>query len=195
MSARKKRLIFIQTSLLIVAILLLYIFYYKESLDDKSSEETKIENKKIEQLSESNFFENVEYKGIDASGNRYLLKSQIASFDNEKPELVNMEGMKAIFYFKDGTILQVSGKKGVYNNKTNDMKFRENVEVTQGINIIKADNLDYFNLEKKINVYGNVEGKSLDGNFTADNLILNVEDQTVDFSMNNDGQVKVNLKR
>ena len=83
----------------------------------------------------------------------------------------------------------------MYNNKTNDMKFRENVEVTQGINIIKADNLDYFNLEKKINVYGNVEGKSLDGNFTADNLILNVEDQTVDFSMNNDGQVKVNLKR
>ena len=195
MSARKKRLIFIQTSLLIVAILLLYIFYYKESLDDKSSEETKIENKKIEQLSESNFFENVEYKGIDASGNRYLLKSQIASFDNEKPELVNMEGMKAIFYFKDGTILQVSGKKGVYNNKTNDMKFREEVKVTQADNQIKADNLDYFNSKGLINIYGEVEGKSLDGNFTSDILNINIDNQSIDFLMNNNNQVKINFKK
>ena len=37
--------------------------------------------KKIEKLSESNFFEDVEYKGIDANGNRYLLKSKIASFN------------------------------------------------------------------------------------------------------------------
>ena len=195
MSARKKRLIFIQTSLLIVAILLLYIFYYKGSLDDKSSEETKIENKKIEQLSESNFFENVEYKGIDASGNRYLLESQIASFDNEKPELVNMEGMKAIFYFKDGTILQVSGKKGIYNNKTNDMEFREEVKVTQADNQIKADNLDYFNSKGLINVYGDVEGKSLDGNFTSDILNININNQSIDFLMKNNNQVKINLKK
>ena len=195
MSARKKKLIFIQTTLLIVAILLLYIFYYKGSLDDKSSEETKIENKKIEQLSESNFFENVEYKGIDASGNRYLLESQIASFDNEKPELVNMEGMKAIFYFKDGTILQVSGKKGIYNNKTNDMEFREEVKVTQADNQIKADNLDYFNSKGLINVYGDVEGKSLDGNFTSDILNININNQSIDFLMKNNNQVKINLKK
>ena len=36
-----------------------------------------------------------------------------------------MEGMKATFYFKDGKILRVSGEKGKYNNKTNDMEFRE----------------------------------------------------------------------
>ena len=139
--------------------------------------ETKIEDKKIEKLSESNFFENVEYKGIDASGNRYLLKSQIASFDNEKPELVNMEGMEAIFYFKDGTILQVSGKKGLYNNKTNDMNFRREVKVTQADNQIKADNLDYFNSKGLINIYGDVVGKSLDGNFTSDILNINIDNK------------------
>ena len=192
MSARKKKLIFIQSILLISAILLLYIFYYN---DDQNKIEVKIENKKIEQLSETNFFENVEYKGIDASGNRYLLKSQIASFDNEKPELVNMEGMKAIFYFKDGTILQVSGKKGLYNNKTNDMNFRKEVKVTQADNQIKADNLDYFNSKGLINIYGNVEGKSLDGNFTSDILNINIDNQSIDFLMNNDNQVKINLKK
>ena len=195
MSIRKRKLIFIQTVLLSVAILLLYIFYYKGNVNDRTTEEIKIENKKIEKLSETNFFENVEYKGIDANGNRYLLKSKIASFDNDKPELVNMVGMNAIFYFKDGTILKVSGNNGVYNNKTNDMQFREEVKVVQAENQITADNLDYFNLKRLINIYGNVVGKSLDGNFSSDILNLNIDDQSVDLLMNNKNQVKINLEK
>ena len=195
MSARKKRLILIQAILLSAAILLLYIFYYKGNIKDNNFEVVKIEDKKIEKLSENNFFENVEYKGIDASGNRYLLKSEIASFDDKKPELVNMEGMEAIFYFKDGTILKVSGKNGIYNNKTNDMKFRDEVEVIQSNNKIYADNLDYFNFKRIINIYGNVFGKSLDGNFNSDILNINIDNQSADFLMNNNDQVKINLKK
>ena len=193
MSARKKKLIFIQSILLITAVLLLYIFYYNDN--ESRIEKVKVENKKIEELSENNFFEDVEYKGIDAAGNRYLLKSEIASFDNEKPELVNMEGMKAIFYFKDGTILKVSGNNGIYNNKTNDMQFRKEVEVSQADNKIIADNLDYFNSKGLINIYGNVEGKSLDGSFTSDILNINIDNQSIDFLMNNNNQVKINLKK
>ena len=151
--------------------------------------------KKLEKLGESNYFEDVEYKGIDANGNRYLLKSKIASFNDENPELVNMIGMNATFYFKDGKILKVSGKKGMYNNKTNDMQFREEVKVLQADNRIFADNLDYFNLKRLIKVYGNVKGESLDGNFTSDILNLNIDNQSVDFLMNNNEQVKINLKK
>ena len=195
MSARKKRLIFIQAMLLSAAMLLLYIFYYKGNIKDNNIEVVKIEDKKIEKLSESNFFENVEYKGIDASGNRYLLKSRIAYFDDKKPELVNMEEMEAIFYFKDGTILKVFGNNGIYNNKTNDMKFRDEVKVVQSNNQIYADNLDYFNSKRIINIYGNVFGKSLDGNFNSDILNINIDNQSVDFLMNNNDQVKINLKK
>ena len=193
MSKRKKKLIFIQSILLITAVLLLYIFYYNDN--ESRIEKVKVENKKIEELSENNFFEDVEYKGIDAAGNRYLLKSEVASFDNEKPELVNMEGMKAIFYFKDGTILKVSGNNGIYNNKTNDMQFRKEVEVSQADNKIIADNLDYFNSKGLINIYGNVEGKSLDRSFTSDILNINIDNQSIDFLMNNNNQVKINLKK
>ena len=195
MSARKRKLIVIQSILFTIAIILLYIFYYKGSVNNKITEEIKIENEKIEKLSEANFFENVEYKGVDANGNRYLLKSELASFNEGQPELVDMVGMNAFFYFKDGTILEVSGKKGVYNNKTNDMSFREEVKVVQAENQISADNLDYFNLKRLINIYGNVVGKSLDGNFSSDILNLNIDDQSVDFLMNNDNQVKINLKQ
>ena len=195
MSARKKRLILIQSMLLIAAILLLYIFYYQTNTPNKNLEEVKIKNEKLEELSESNFFEDVEYKGIDANGNRYLLESEIASFDEKRPELVNMIGMNATFFFKDGKILKVSGKKGMYNNKTNDMEFRDDVKVVQAENKIFADNLDYFNLKRLIKVYGNVNGKSLDGNFTSDILNLNIDDQSVEFLMIDNKQVKINLEK
>ena len=91
MSKRKKKLIFIQSILLITAVLLLYIFYYNDN--ESRIEKVKIENKKIEELSENNFFEDVEYKGIDANGNRYLLESyvQVALNVNEG----NNESMEA----------------------------------------------------------------------------------------------------
>ena len=136
MSYRKKKLIFIQTLLLFTAILLLYIFYYQSDIKEKSIEEVKIQNEKLDKLGKSNYFEDVEYKGIDANGNRYLLKSKEATFSDESPEIVNMVGMNATFYFKDGKELNVYGDKGTYNNKTNDMEFRENVRVTQAENVI-----------------------------------------------------------
>ena len=196
MSLRKRKLILLQSMFLFIALLLLYIFYYRGDVTNESIEEVKIENEKLEKIGESNYFEDVEYKGFDVNGNRYLLKSKIASFDDKSPELVNMIGMNATFYFKDGTVLEVSGKKGMYNNKTNDMQFRENVKVVQADNRIFADNLDYFNIKRIIKVYGNVRGKSLDGNFNSDILNLNINNQSVDVLMNDKNeQVKINLNK
>ncbi len=195
MSTRKKRLILIQAILLIAAMLLLYIFYYQDNINKKPSEEVKTENENLEKLSQSNYFEDVEYKGIDANGNRYLLQSKIATFGEENPELVNMTKMNATFYFKDGKILKVSGETGTYNNKSNDMEFRDNVIVVQADNRIFADNLDYLNLKRLIKVYGNVRGESLDGNFTSDVLNLNIDNQSVDVFMINNEQVKINLEK
>ena len=137
MSYRKKKLIFIQTLLLFAAILLLYIFYYQSDIKEKSIEEVKIQNEKLDKLGKSNYFEDVEYKGIDANGNRYLLKSKEATFSDESPEIVNMVGMNATFYFKDGKILIITGKTGMYNeNSIHDEKCSTKVVacITGGLN-------------------------------------------------------------
>ena len=195
MTYRKKKLLIIQTLLFFTAILLLYIFYYQSGNNQKQLNTDNKLSKEIQKDKVANFFEDVEYKGIDANGNRYLLTSKVATFDEERPELINMVGMIATFYFKDGEVLEVSGKTGTYNNKTNDMEFREDVEVFQSTNKIFADNLDYFNIKKLIMIYGNVKGESLDGNFTADILELNINNQSVNFSMNDNEQVKINIKK
>ena len=104
-------------------------------------------------------------------------------------------GMKATFYFKDGKILEIIGDAGKYNNQSNDMEFRKNVKVKQDQNEILADNLDYFNIKKLINIYGNVKGKSLDGNFSADVLKLNIGNQSADIFTNNEDQVQINVTK
>ena len=40
-----------------------------------------------------------------------------------------MKFVQAIFYFKDDTVLYVWSDKGLYNNRTLDMKFDGNVRV------------------------------------------------------------------
>ena len=64
--------------------------------------------------------------------------------------------MKATFYFKDGTILKVRGNYGIYNNKNNDMSFRENVSAEYQQNYLFSDNLDFFNTKNSLTIYGNV---------------------------------------
>jgi len=75
------------------------------------------------------------------------------------------------------------------------MEFRKNVKVKQDQNEILADNLDYFNIKKLINIYGNVKGKSLDGNFSADVLKLNIDNQSADIFTNNKDQVQINVNK
>ena len=41
--------------------------------------------------------------------------------------MLNMKDVKAKFYFKDQTVLNVSSKEGKYNNQTLDMKFENKV--------------------------------------------------------------------
>jgi Uncharacterized protein conserved in bacteria len=195
MSHRKKRLLFTPIPLFSLAISLLYIFYYPGDKSGYNVTEKKVEKETIESEDVSNFFEDVEYKGIDANGNRYLLQSKRAVFDERSPELINMIEMQATFYFKDGKILQVFGNTGKYNNKTNDMEFRDNVKVLQAENKIFADSLDYFNLKKLIKIYGNVKGESFNGNFTADILNLNINTQSVDFLMTDNEQVNINITK
>lgn len=197
MTYRKKKLLLIQISIFIFACSLIFFSYYNQNsqiLPEVNKSNNSIEKKKLLTEKESNTFENVEYNGIDLNGNRYLIKSENADFDVDKPELINMKVMQSIFYFKDGTTLYVTGDYGTYNNKTNDMTFRDNIVALYLDNKLYADNLDYFNTKSLLIVYGNVQSESPEGNIEADNLKVDLSTKTLNLSMFNNNGVKVKLK-
>ena len=150
----------------------------------------------------SNNFEDVEYKGVDLNGNRYVIQSEKASFKIDKPELIDMKVMHAIFYFKDGSVLKIWGDYGTYNNQTKDMEFRKNIIATRENENLKdrekdylyADNLDYYNSEGLLSIYGNVVTESIEGNIIADKLKIDLESETINASMFDNSKVKVKVK-
>ena len=197
MTYRKKKLLLIQISIFIFACSLIFFSYNNQNsqiLLEVNKSNSSIEKKKLLTEKESNTFENIEYNGIDLNGNRYLIKSENADFDVDKPELINMKAMQSIFYFKDDTTLYVTGDYGTYNNKTNDMTFRDNIVALYLDNKLYADNLDYLNTKSLLIVYGNVQSESPEGNIEADNLKVDLSTKTLNLSMFNNNGVKVKLK-
>ena len=196
MTSRKKNILLIQGLIFIIAVLLIYYTYgNKSKKEDKktSSVVIKEDSDNKNDAKKSNTFENVKYRGVDLNGNRYEIKSEIANFEVDSPELINMKIMSAIFYFKDGSILKIRGDYGTYNNKTNNMKFRENIKAEHKDSYLFADNLDFLNTENLLTIYGNVRTESIQGNIMADNLEFDISKKTLDISMFSKKQINVKL--
>ena len=191
MTARKKNLLLIQITIFLLASTLLYNTY---SDKNKQESETLI---KIESESDpdTNSFTDVEYSGFDLNGNRYVLNAGQADFKTETPELINMKKVVAKFYLKDGTILTVVSRKGLYNNVTLDMKFIDNVKANYATNTLKSDSLYYSNSNANLIATGNVRGESIEkGEFIADNVEYDLKNKTVNFSMFGSKQVNIEIK-
>ena len=191
MIKKKKIIPIIQFFLLIIGLALIYFTYYH----DKTT--PKVETKKtiqIENNREKNIFEDVEYRGVDLNGNSFLIKSEKAEFEVDKPELIKMEIMTAFFYFKDDTVLEVRGKYGTYNNKTFDIEFRDDIKAKYENYLLLADNLDYTNTKNLLLIYGNVKSSGEKGEISADKLNFDLKKETLDISMFDNQQIDVKLK-
>mgnify|MGYP006158028075 CR=1 FL=1 len=164
-------------------------------LSSKSDQLSKLEKKsKDNSLKNEDMFFDIEYTGLDLNGNRYLLKSDEAYLDKQKPEIVYMTSVNAIFYFKDNTVLKVWSDTGIYNNRTLNMKFRENVKAKYSDGLLFAEKADYSNTENYLSIYGNVRIKDIKGNLIADKLFFDINTQELNISSNENGIINADLK-
>ena len=195
---RKKKLRTAQFLLLLFVIIIIYFTYYnKKSLDEKiisKDIKEKVQNKNDTGTDNKEMFLNIEYTGLDLNGNRYLLKAEKASLNEEKPEMVNMELVEATFYFKDDTVLYVWSDKGIYNNKTLDMKFNNNVKAEYMESKLFADGAEYSNTENYLSIHNNVRIDDVGGNLIADKLLFDITKQKLDITSFNKGKISANVK-
>ena len=194
-----EKLRFIQSFLLIFAILVIYLTYYKNQTNLKQEIISPSSKERLKELSSnknsenSDMFFNIEYTGLDLNGNRYLLKSEEASLDDLKPEIVYMNIVNATFYFKDNTILYIWADKAIYNNITLDIKFNNNVEAHYLDSKLFADRAEYSNTENYLSIYENVIVDDIRGILIADKLLFDITKQKLDITSFNDGKINVNV--
>ncbi len=198
MTDRKKKLLVIQISLLLVGVLIIFLTYSKNiSLVQEKTISTKTKKMIEEQLkdtnNESDVFKNIEYSNLDLAGNRYILKAEEAYNNKSKEELVIMKFVEAIFYFKDGTVLKVKSQNGIYNNKSLDMSFENDVEALYEGSELFADKAEYSNSKSYLSISGRVQIKDLKGTMFADNLLFDIKKQKLNISALNDKKIETNI--
>ena len=190
--ARKKTAI--QLMLLTVGFLLVIFIYFLnpankkqekmlEDISDKKDTGSDIENK--------NIFENLEYRGVDKNKNEFVIFSEYSEFKTEEPSIINMKNVSCFFYFKDGTILEIRSKTGIYNNVTLDMSFEENVNMFYMDNSLVSDKADFSNENNNLIIEGNVTTQSQKGELMADKLNFDFSDKKLKASMYNEDRVNI----
>ena len=189
---RKKKLRLIQFFLLFFGLLIIYLTYYNKEI--KIEQELVSEKKTKENIfQKKDLFFNIEYSGFDLQGNRYSLKSEEAFIDKLKSEIVYMKNVNAIFYFKDNTILYINSDSGIYNNKTLDMKFEQNVKANYLESELFAEKAEYSNSESFLSIHENVRINDIKGNLIADKLLFDITDKKLDITSFNNGKINANI--
>ena len=192
--ANKKKLF--QLFLFSFALLIIFLTYFsnfqkKQTITETKKDETINEEFLVEGV---NRFENVEYQGIDNTGNQFTIGSNFAEFEKERTEIIKMEIVKCIFTFKDNTTLTVTSDKGTYNNITNDMNFSENVRMDYLENVLYSERASFNNYENQLLVAGNVKGEGPTTDLQADELDFDLNTKDLKISMYSKERVKVNTK-
>ena len=194
---RKKKLRLIQTSLFLLGVLIIFITYKDNSNLSKNNVVTKEIREKIDKqknISDSgDVFYNIEYSGLDLSGNRYKLKSEEAISIKSNPDIIKMKSVEASFYFKDDTILNIVSDKGNYNNKTLDMTFSKNVKADYMQSKLYADKAEFSNSQGYLTITENVVVEDIRGTVLADKLFFDIKKQTLQIAAFNDDKINANI--
>ena len=195
---RKKKLRIIQLSLLILGTFIIFFTYFDKDKDFKkkiisSEKQEKIKKQLQNTSSEVDVFYNIEYSGLDMSGNRYILRSKEAFSNKTNQEVVTMKGVNAIFYFKDDTILNISSEKGVYNNKSLDMSFQKNIKANYEGSRLLAQKAEYSNSKNFLKISENVEIYDVKGNIKSDIIFFDLKKQTLKIDSFNNSKINANI--
>ncbi len=188
----------IQLTLVTIGVLLVFLIYFYSPIEkdehQKTSEEiSNIKDRKKEDKNK-NIFEDLEYKGKDNNGNKFVIFSEYSDFQADKPELINMRNIVCYFNFKDGTVLEIRSEIGTYNNVTLDMSFAENVNMFYENSSLFSDKADFSNANSLLVVEGNVKTQNPNGDLVADKLNFDFTDKKLKVSMYNEDRVNIKTK-
>jgi lipopolysaccharide export system protein LptA len=197
---RKKKLRIVQLCLISIGILTL-IFTYSEKINLKKKSSTAQELKKEvddnmvnnKENANGNVFYNIEYSGLDLAGNRYILKSKSAINNSLDSDLIDMTGVTAVFYFKDGTLLKIKSNFGEYNNSTLDINFKSDIKAEYGESTLEAQYAEYSNSQGFLTITDNVIVNDVQGNLVADKLLFDIKSQILEIETFNDKRIRVNV--
>ena len=140
---------FKKSSLFLIVILLVTIIFYGYYINqNKGSIKVESGQSTNEKFSDSKTgitkFKNVEYKTIDENNRKYITKGEEAIFNHNRPDLIILNNVHSYTKLRDGTVLNVKSDKANYFKNSKNIKYFNNVIITNKEVRINAKIANFF---------------------------------------------------
>ena len=187
-----------QVKIIGIGLILIFIVYFVYPTINTFRLKLTSKNIKPTEGVESNIFENITYIGVDASGKQYNVRAKQAVIDKDNQDLISLKEVDSDFLLKDGGVIKIISKAGLFNKTTNDILYEQNVKITQKDGVVIANRAEYLVKSNNIFVSGNVIAdlveidsktkKRRTSQIKADKVIIDTFKKTVEVVMEEKGK-------
>ena len=168
---------FLQLSILILIFGIIIFFYnhFKTNIKISNNNNPLSDNEKvIPKENSQNLIYNIEYVAESEDGTNYIINSEVGEFNNENPEVIFMEKVKAKIFLKNSDPINISSDFADYDNISFNTKFYGNVLITNDIHVITSNNLDLIFEDNLATISNNVIYKYLSTTMQADKIMMDL---------------------
>lgn len=138
--------------LILILTLFFYSYYITEnrgSIDVNKDNDNQSDNK-INSLSGITKFSDVEYRIKSKKNNDYITKGKLAYINKNEPEIIQLEFVNSFTKLKDGSFLNVKSDKAKFIKNSKNIKYYQNVVITNKQATITAETANFFSSENLI---------------------------------------------
>jgi hypothetical protein len=194
LSAIRKR----QLAIIAIGLGIIFLVYFVYPAIETFRLKLISKNIKPTEAAESNVFENISYIGTDSSGKQYNVRAKLAMIDKDNQDLISLKEVDSDFLLKDGGIIKITSKTGLFNKTTNDILYEYNVKIVQKDGVVTANRAEYIVKANNIFVSGNVVGDYIEidpktkkrrtSQIRADKVIIDTFKKTAEVVMDEKGK-------
>ena len=145
-----------KANIFLFLILILTLFFYsyyitenKGSIDVNKDNDNQSDNT-INSLSGITKFSDVEYRIKSKKNNDYITKGKLAYINKNEPEIIQLEFVNSFTKLKDGSFLNVKSDKAKFIKNSKNIKYYQNVVITNKQATITAETANFFSSENLI---------------------------------------------
>ena len=195
----KKTLQFLILFILIILVIFFYNSYLKEDRKVENNELIK-ELKKEEESNlkevQNNLIKNLKYDVKFEDNTQYFLSADYSELTYiDENEIVNMTGVKAIIIDENNFSIKITSNKAVFNNKTYNTVFNENVKINYLKNEISSEKLELDFDKNIVTISDNVIYEGIQGFVKTDNIKIYLLTKNIEIFMDDERKkVKISSK-
>jgi len=168
---QKKIIIQVFLFLLIIIISVIFFKFYFKPTNLTKEYDSKINTSDSNQ---NNLMSNIKYFAADKVGNEYIVKSKLAEFDPNQPNLILMEKVEGVIQFTNSSPILISSDKAIYNKLNHDTKFFKNVLAAYDDHKISSQNLELFFDKNLASISKKIIYKNLNTELRADRIEIDL---------------------